>query len=189
MTLLLPSLQKARQAALRAVCLSNLSQIGKAYSMYHNSNNETFPDHERYLDALGNVEGRKLNVYLGEPEMARCPADTGEPRRTEASVYEAEGCSYQAAAQGNHYGINFAGDKDKPKRTTDFEYPHKKIITGDYWHVNRDWMDPKLQWHGGAKSRSCNMLFNDGHAVFFRFPLAFESRALQQRGNPESEFY
>ena len=42
--LLLPALARARQKGQRAVCLSNLKQIGLAFEMYLNDNNDRFPD-------------------------------------------------------------------------------------------------------------------------------------------------
>ena len=42
-SILLPSLNKARQAAVRTACLSNLRQIGTFYAMYSNSNKGTYP--------------------------------------------------------------------------------------------------------------------------------------------------
>ncbi|MCM8532028.1 MAG: prepilin-type N-terminal cleavage/methylation domain-containing protein [Lentisphaeraceae bacterium] len=188
-TLLLPSLNKARSSAKKAVCLSNLSQIGIAYSLYAKENNLYFPDHQRYLDVLGNGNNRKLNLYISSVELAKCPSDKGEPRRPDQSVYDTMGASYQAAAQANHWGVNFAGDGDAPKKYIDFDKPSKKIISGDYWHANRDWRDATLQWHGGKSQRSCNMLFNDGHSKFFRFPLEFASRPLHSAGSADDSFY
>jgi len=41
--ILLPSLSKARQAAVTATCLSNLRQMGNAFAMYVNDNNNYLP--------------------------------------------------------------------------------------------------------------------------------------------------
>jgi prepilin-type processing-associated H-X9-DG protein len=41
--MLLPALNKARQAAKTVVCLSNLRQLGQAFQMYTNQYNNTFP--------------------------------------------------------------------------------------------------------------------------------------------------
>src|SRR5512140_1283882 len=44
-SILLPSLARAREIAKRAVCASNLSSIGKAIKVYSNENGDYFPTH------------------------------------------------------------------------------------------------------------------------------------------------
>src|SRR5512140_676551 len=44
-SILLPSLARAREIAKRAVCASNLSSIGKAIKVYSNENQDYFPTH------------------------------------------------------------------------------------------------------------------------------------------------
>ena len=51
--LLLPALASAKQKGQRAVCLSNLKQIGLASAMYLNDNNSRFPDARTLKTALG----------------------------------------------------------------------------------------------------------------------------------------
>lgn len=56
-SILLPALQKARDAAVTTQCLSNLRQIGQAAQMYFNANNNAFPAHHRYHPTTGNYQG------------------------------------------------------------------------------------------------------------------------------------
>ena len=42
-SLLLPALARAKQKAMAIRCISNQSQIGKAYFMYSEDNNESYP--------------------------------------------------------------------------------------------------------------------------------------------------
>ena len=51
--LLLPALSKAKQRAHRAGCLSNLRQIGFAFSMYVSDHDHRFPDRRDLKTALG----------------------------------------------------------------------------------------------------------------------------------------
>jgi prepilin-type N-terminal cleavage/methylation domain-containing protein len=50
--LLLPALSRARQQGQRAVCLSNLKQIGLAFTIYLNDHDSRFPDRRDLKSAL-----------------------------------------------------------------------------------------------------------------------------------------
>ncbi|MCH2209165.1 MAG: type II secretion system GspH family protein [Lentisphaerales bacterium] len=67
MTLLFPSLNRAKQASGTAVCLSNQKQIGAAFMNYSVENNQYFPvygdkfvDNISWDDQLGDYDGRDL---------------------------------------------------------------------------------------------------------------------------------
>src|SRR5690606_30045927 len=55
--ILLPALNKARDAAYTTQCLSNLRQIGIAAQMYFNANNNAFPALHRYRESDGHYLG------------------------------------------------------------------------------------------------------------------------------------
>ncbi len=49
--------------------------------------------------------------------------------------------------------------------------PSNKIVQGGWhWHQNRDVMDQRSLWHNYRGKAHYNMLFADGHVVFFQFP-------------------
>ena len=50
--LLLPALARAKQTGQQAVCLSNLKQIGLAFAIYLNDNNDHFPDRRDLKSSL-----------------------------------------------------------------------------------------------------------------------------------------
>jgi prepilin-type N-terminal cleavage/methylation domain-containing protein len=50
--LLLPALARAKQRGQQAVCLSNLKQIGLAFAIYLNDNNDRFPDRRDLKSSL-----------------------------------------------------------------------------------------------------------------------------------------
>ena len=91
-SILLPSLSKAREKAYIAVCMSNLSQIGKAAHMHVRDNDGKYPQmrYSRVQSWLGKTgtaspfngklraEKRDLNKYLGitadAGDIAVCPS-------------------------------------------------------------------------------------------------------------------
>src|SRR5207253_5269401 len=86
--LLLPVLANAKQKAFTIRCMSNQSQIGKAFQMYTDDNNGTYPEINDWA-STGGKDGtydvftaainRPLNVYVAKVyEVFRCPSDKGD---------------------------------------------------------------------------------------------------------------
>lgn len=82
--ILLPSFARVRQQSRRAVCMSNLKQIGTAILTYRNQNNDRFPPArtipEPFVTAA--VDDPPLFVTLRreiprESNVYACPGDTG----------------------------------------------------------------------------------------------------------------
>ncbi|MFN3648934.1 MAG: type II secretion system protein [Armatimonadota bacterium] len=67
--ILFPVFARAREAARKASCLSNMKQIGTAAMMYTQDYDETFPDSRQSFDALDgggcSTIGRSPGAYLG----------------------------------------------------------------------------------------------------------------------------
>ncbi|MBA4146914.1 MAG: type II secretion system protein [Verrucomicrobia bacterium] len=93
--LLLPALSKAKQRSHRAACLSNLRQIGFAFSMYVSDNDHRFPDQRDLKNDLGykpwttwppsdprsGWAAATLHNYLRNFEIWSCPAVKTSPLR------------------------------------------------------------------------------------------------------------
>ncbi len=83
--ILLPALARAREAARRASCASNLKQFGVIFKMYSNENKGKFPpmaDVSRIPPTwqmggymLGFDGGELYPDYWNDPSIARCPSD------------------------------------------------------------------------------------------------------------------
>ena len=87
-SMLLPSLQKARQAGLRAVCTNNQKQIGILFVLYTDSNDTHYPiydttyeGHVSWDDLLSDYDGRNLS------ESDKQRQDLRKPEYRENTVY------------------------------------------------------------------------------------------------------
>ncbi|MCK4341466.1 MAG: prepilin-type N-terminal cleavage/methylation domain-containing protein [Phycisphaerae bacterium] len=123
LSILLPSMRRAREQAKLVVCQSNLRQIVVGFFGYANDHDDSAPvaaPHElggatgcvqiddpwqpaRMFGGCIEAEKRPLNPYLGNAhEVFRCPADKGEPiwwiegepPEASRSAYKVYGSSY-----------------------------------------------------------------------------------------------
>jgi len=91
-SLLLPALNRAREAANQIKCLSNLRQLGNAFVMYTNENHGAFPSCATGPEAPDwwifwyydqDLKDSAIARYLAPrvtPDMFRCPSDDVSPR-------------------------------------------------------------------------------------------------------------
>ncbi len=85
LSILLPSLQNAREKARIAVCASNLKQISNTISLYSKNNQERFPYYKSSCvswigpagDSTPNQTKKPLNLYLPDvyKELSKCPSE------------------------------------------------------------------------------------------------------------------
>ena len=80
--LLLPAIQKVREAALRTACRNNLRQIGIALHNYHDANN-AFPDGFDWVRAILPYVEQSSSIPAGTGlALFLCPADPRASQRT-----------------------------------------------------------------------------------------------------------
>src|SRR6266702_8900745 len=120
-SLLLPALARAKQKAYAIRCISNQSQIGKAYFMYTGDNDESYPaihdwastgGKDGTYDVFTAATNRPLNKYIGQAyETFRCPADKGDywaevnlGRKT-TNCYNQYGNSYLTEYSFDYYKV------------------------------------------------------------------------------------
>jgi len=200
-SLLLPALARAKQKAFAIRCVSNQSQIGKAYFMYTEDNTESYPairdwastgGKDGTYDVFTAATNRPLNKYIGQMyETFRCPADKGDfwaeqnlGRKT-TNCYNQYGNSYLTEWLFDYYKVKkvcgVAGDPSNIsiKNTEVSVKPSTKIIQGDWiWHANRDVNNKRHIWHNYKGKNKMVMLFGDTHAEFYQFLTTREMEAI-----------
>lgn len=160
--LLLPALARAKAQALRTKCISNQKQIGIAYFLYVDDNNDFFPTQKGWAagggkkgtythpywnlaigyGALIEQTNRPLNVYAPAVEVFRCPADKGDLLAEADNCFEGYGNSYLVQFTHDSFGVKLvAGNELLPPGSSGAtpitasavgRRPATKIIQGDW---------------------------------------------------------
>jgi len=207
--MLLPALASAKQKAHTVKCMSNQSQIGKAYFMYTDDNRDFYPAINDWASTGGKngtydvftaATNRPLNIYVGNAfETFRCPSDKGDfwslaGRGVNCTnAYMQYGNSYLTEFGFDYYKVKMVcGPRSNPnlpsiKASEVALRPSTKIIQGDWiWHANRDVLKPRSQWHNYKGKNRMMMLFGDSHAEFFNFLPTGQMEALAgQKPDPD----
>ena len=102
-----PALTKARGSARRALCSSQLRQVGVGLRVYLNDHNDRFP-HASFMPSIGPfpLQGDRaifiadvLKQDVGDPNACRCPNDSPDDARLAPnagrSYFDSEKSSYQ----------------------------------------------------------------------------------------------
>jgi prepilin-type N-terminal cleavage/methylation domain-containing protein/prepilin-type processing-associated H-X9-DG protein len=198
--MLLPALARSKSKAHQTKCASNQKQIGIAFQMYLDDNRDFYTSQRGWAAAGGkkgtykldagvaesfgvSVEqtNRPLNIYAPAVEVFHCPADRGDFLYGAKDCFAEFGNSYLIQFQHDSYRVkHVAGDERFPRGSYEAtpikgsevaRRPASKIIQGDWaWHGNRGVVDPKSIWHNYKGQSRFNMLFGDGHVVYFKFP-------------------
>ncbi|MCM8540050.1 MAG: prepilin-type N-terminal cleavage/methylation domain-containing protein [Lentisphaeraceae bacterium] len=204
LSLLLPSLQKVRNKMKITVCLNNQKQIGTATELYLIDSNGFYFRQTNWTNFIGNqgtnnlfggntaIDQRPLNIYVGDDvKVAECPADIGDKSAWSNydNLYIEAGNSYQIQYSGDWHSVLYVttNNPNNTRNITSWESPSKKLILSDWvWRPDRQISESKNRWH--STKRQYNVLFADGHAQFFLFPLAVESPGLGAP-DPSNGFY
>lgn len=107
-SILLPSLNKAREQGRRAVCQANLHHLGVAFKQYFHEYNDILPHASHmplYITAEPNEAGYYppimdyLRPYAKSAELFHCPSDmpgrsNRDPEYANESYFQSQGTSY-----------------------------------------------------------------------------------------------
>ena len=180
--------------------MSNQRQIGLGWLMYVQDNNDSYPLirgwaatggqkgtytlNPAVADSFGvyiDYTNRPLNRYVSAVETWHCPSDRGDANYGAKNCFQEYGNSYVTQHNVDSWRTAHVTADLDPSRTGG-AMPMKgsevgrntsnKIIQGDWEWENNAYVtdDPKSWWHNDRGQRRQNMLFGDGHVVYFKFP-------------------
>jgi len=180
LSILTPSLGKARSMAMRLKCTHNLKQINIAVNLYLNGNEDAYPCAEDPLPAgywlwMGRGWRSFLEPYLVEninsdnPSVLFCPQDRTEKDKFESTSYSYSMAFYHSPSQidamstADTYGS--ASEPSIPQRSFNVAKPSGKILIGE-WLSNHSRIETDDGWWCWKGSR--NYLFADGQVRFLK---------------------
>ena len=191
LSILTPSLGKAKAAAMRVQCAHNLKQINLAMIYYINANNDMYPcaqdpvsgdPSNPYWLWMGRGWRGLVEPYLGgfidanNPSVLFCPRDRVSKDKFESTSYAYSMAFYHSPDQIDNitstrytYDIPWqpsVAEPSVPQRSLNVAKPSRKILIGEWLsnHSRIDGKDPG--WWGWQGSR--NYLFADGQVVFLK---------------------
>jgi prepilin-type N-terminal cleavage/methylation domain-containing protein len=178
-SMLLPSLAKAKARGQRIKCVSNLKQIGLAFRLWSDDNQDKYP--WTVLPAEGgSADPAKQDTFyhflpikeeLHTPKVLVCPSDRD---RSEESVW--------ADLVNNHhisYFVSYEGDQAKPQSMLagdrNLEVPGDVYNAGTCVYLEKIWatlgaggspqatmIDANSSWSSGIHDRVGNIALGDG---------------------------
>lgn len=172
--LLAPVIGKAREGARRAMCASNLRQIGAAVHMFADDNNGKLP--LSGFDVNGVIWQRELIPYLsGDASVFVCPSHTRPAGTAPTDVlcssygYNEDGVrpNFQYVARMDMLASNimlFADTIEIYKVTHEEPPPPEETTTPYIVKVEEGTRHIPGDRHSGG----CNVLFVDGHVRWYR---------------------
>src|SRR4030095_3208039 len=155
--MLLPALARAKAKANQIKCASNQHQIGLAYHLYADDNQDNYPVHDDWHTVGGKLTGKQVpwragpvspnarppNAYAPGVDVFACPADKGDSYwPTARTAFEGWGNSYMNLWAVDWFrGKHVTGDSTAPRaskeatpmKSTEIALsPVNKIIQGDW---------------------------------------------------------
>jgi prepilin-type N-terminal cleavage/methylation domain-containing protein/prepilin-type processing-associated H-X9-DG protein len=198
--LLLPALARSKEEAKRDQCASNQHQISLGWIMYADDSGDWYPWMRGWAAAGGQLGTYNLDDYVAEsfgvtntfatrplnqyvPSVAtwQCPSDKGDVNYGANNCFVQYGNSYCPEHVFDIWRVeHITADTDRAW-SNEGVVPIKghqmasraanKIIQGDWEWENQSYnINTNNGWHTFKGQRKFNMLFGDGHVVFFTFP-------------------
>ena len=181
LSVLMPSLGRARAIAKRVVCAHNLKQISLAVDLYLYSNDHFYPCAQDPLPAgywlwMGRGWRGFVKPHLGgnidpsNPSVLFCPQDRVAKDKYEGTSYSYSLAFYHSPEQiadmnspADTYVVN--SQPSVPQRSMNVARPSGKILMGE-WLSNHAPIDDDAGWWCWEGSR--NFLFADGQVTMLK---------------------
>jgi prepilin-type N-terminal cleavage/methylation domain-containing protein len=174
--ILFPVFAQAREKARESTCLSNLKQIGVAFSLYTQDYDESFPNTGDPLLWTGRLWRWPLKPYLGysrtedpknpllstgsDAHILVCPSDPTARAQWDSTSYAYSSAFFHTPAQVNQQ----ASSPTMTQSLAAVQYPAAKALAGE-WLSNHESPRDADWWHwDGAHT----FVFVDGHARFLQ---------------------
>ncbi len=175
-SILLPSLARARRAAQQIACASNLRQLGYAFTMYSDDNKGIYPaldDRSPPTAGIWLWMGRGFRPVLepyavrsgGKPGVFFCPADLTAQAQYDSTSYAYSMAFYHSPDQINAMSTTASAySNPQPsmgQKLSSVRYPSQKALAGEWMSVHYPLVAEK-GWFAPGGTRT--FLFADGHA-------------------------
>jgi type II secretory pathway pseudopilin PulG len=187
--MLLPALANAKDKGMAASCLNNTKQIGLAFTMYADDNNDTFPNQWWVVGPYKNARGKNcggewqrtpasaLSNYLGSPLSWVCP------KKRRGLTYKTEPGTFDPSLTGFlSYGFNyqgvFGGDVGRTFKESSIQRPSETVAVTECNGTD----DPK-EIGGGLGNEKADAAWLDDYWAGGSFP-----QATQPKGNQNFRF-
>lgn len=175
--ILLPVLGKARAAANRVACLSNVKQLYNGFLIYCNDNKGWFPTCARaanstsfeqqpddwiFWEANRNLNDSAIAKYLGLggetlKRLLRCPADSFEGRKVALGILPGQGPCLYSYNMNESAAVNAIGSQYGRSKLSQWRAPSIKILLTESIGTNEpawSYSNPLNRRHGTAISRN-----------------------------------
>jgi prepilin-type N-terminal cleavage/methylation domain-containing protein len=183
--ILFPVFQKVRENARRASCLSNMKQLGIAFTQYTQDSNERFPA-VRAVTPNNNYVGGWANLiypFVKSTGVYACPDDSRvSPKVSYSMNYGIWNDDFWTPCHGLKLAEFLSPSNTvllyegvDPKGSGDASVVLNYAATGTTgWAGGSDWntsnASPLAKWHDSSADQASNYLAVDGHAKYLRLP-------------------
>lgn len=167
--ILFPVFAKAREAARKTSCLSNLNQIGKAIAQYTQDYDETYPGVRGGMIQPTNNCGtwrQTIQPYIKNTQVYRCPSNGINQLSGEDQLY----WHYAWATIGNGTGRTdgFSWDCGAGVPMAPIKYPATTVNLVEWTNGNPDACEGCVGSTFCGHSGTVNYLLCDGHTKAFK---------------------